>query len=91
MAFNVQANWGMPFGSYSSLNAPTHWGNLALHQPEPTFFNAPKTGGYDCKFVFVQVCGDTTRQTGVSDLPSCSWHPPPSNLLWEGLLQSLPG
>ena len=50
--------------------------------------------GFQCSQewqVWLQVCGHTTRQTGVSDLPSCCRCPEPSNVLREGLLQSLPG
>jgi len=43
-----------------------------------------------CWWIWLQVCGDTTRQTGLSDLPSCGSNSTPSDMLWEGLLQFLP-
>ena len=52
------------------------------------------TDGLHCsnnRWIRVQVCGDTTRQAGVSDLPSCSLQSTPNDMLWKGLLQSLSG
>ena len=42
-------------------------------------------------WLWLQVCGNTTKQTGVSDLSGCGSQSTPSDMLWKGLLQSLPG
>ena len=42
-------------------------------------------------WLWLQVCGNSTRQTDVSDLSGCGSQSTPSDVLWKGLLQSLPG
>ena len=40
---------------------------------------------------WLQVCGHPTRQTGMSNMWGCGPQSPPDDMLWKGLLQSLPG
>ena len=42
-------------------------------------------------WLWLQVCGNSTRQADVSDMSGCGPQSTPSDMLWEGLLQSLPG
>jgi len=49
--------------------------------------------GFQCSsvwWIWLQVCGDTTRRADLSDLPACGSHFLPSDMLWKGLLQGLP-